>query len=187
MFYDDTFTLNKARFLEICKGMMGLNLKYYCQLRADTVDGEVAVALKDSGCIMAALGVESGDERILRTLQKGLTKHQVSEAVSILKTTGVPTLATYIIGSPGDTRESIAKTMDFAKQLNTNQAKFMICTPFPGTALFDMAVDKKVLSYGLTPSEYANITYYQHITANLSEVSDDELLQYQEEAYKIFK
>ena len=62
MFYDDTFTLNKPRFLAICEGMVELKLKYYCQLRVDTVDSEVAEALKMSGCIMAAIGVESQSE-----------------------------------------------------------------------------------------------------------------------------
>ena len=187
MFYDDTFTLNKPRFLSICEGMARLNLKYYCQLRVDTIDDEIAEALKMSGCIMAAIGVESGDAKILKILRKGITKNQVRRAVATLKSAGVPVLASYILGSPGDTHESIRKTIDFARELDTDQAKFMICTPFPGAELFDMAVDKGVLSYGLTPSQYAKITYYQHVTANLSEVSDEELLKYQEDAYKTFK
>jgi len=189
MFYDDTFTLNKARFLKICEEMIKrkLNLKYYCQLRVDTIDEEVANGLAESGCITAALGVESGDEEILGILKKGFKKSQVYKAVAALKSAGVPILASYIIGSPGDTHESIRKTFDFARELDTDQAKFMICTPFPGTELFDMAVKKGILSNNPTPSECAGITYYQHVAANLSRVSDEDLLRYQRDAYGSFK
>jgi anaerobic magnesium-protoporphyrin IX monomethyl ester cyclase len=76
MFYDDTFTLNKARFLTICREIVKrrLNLRYYCQLRVDTIDEEIADGLAESGCITAALGIESGDEKILATLKKGYKK-----------------------------------------------------------------------------------------------------------------
>ena len=189
MFYDDTFTLNKPRFLKICEEMIKrkLNLKYYCQLRVDTIDEEVANGLAESGCITAALGVESGDEEILGILKKGFKKIQVYKAVAALKSAGVPVLASYIIGSPGDTHESIRKTFDFARELDTDQAKFMICTPFPGTELFDMAVKKGILSDNPTPAQCAGITYYQHVAANLSRVSDEELLRYQRDAYGSFK
>ena len=189
MFYDDTFTLNKPRFLKICREIVKrkLNLRYYCQLRVDTIDEEVADGLAESGCITAALGVESGDEEVLRTLKKGIKKSQVYKAVAALKSAGVPILASYIIGSPGDTHESIRKTFDFARELDTDQAKFMICTPFPGTELFDMAVKKGILSGNPTPAQCAGITYYQHVAANLSKVSDEELLRYQKDAYSSFK
>ena len=189
MFYDDTFTLNKTRFLKICEEMIKrkLNLRYYCQLRVDTIDDEVANGLAESGCITAALGIESGDEEVLKTLRKGFKKSQAYIAVAALKSAGVPILASYIIGSPGDTHESIQKTFEFAKELDTDQAKFMICTPFPGTDLFKMAVEKGILSGNPTPSQCAGITYYQHVAANLSKVSDEELLRYQRDAYSSFK
>jgi len=135
----------------------------------------------------AALGIESGDEEILRTLKKGYKKHQAYKAVAALKSAGVPVLASYIIGSPGDTHESIHKTFEFAKELDTNQTKFMICTPFPGTELFEMAVAKGILSDCPTPAQCSGITYYQYVAANMSKVSDEELLQYQRDAYSFFK
>lgn len=189
MFYDDTFTLNKERFLKICAEIMKrrLNLRYYCQLRVDTIDDEVANGLAQSGCMTAALGIESGNEEILKTLKKGFKKSQAFKAVAALKSAGVPILASYIIGSPGDTHKSIKETFEFAKELDTNQAKFMICTPFPGTDLFRMAVERGILSSSPTPAQCAGITYYQHVAANLSKVSDEELLRYQRDAYSTFK
>lgn len=189
MFYDDTFTLNKPRFLKICGEIIKrrLNLRYYCQLRVDTIDEGVADGLAESGCITAAIGIESGDEEILKTLKKGYKKDQAYKAVAALKSAGVPILASYIIGSPGDTHESIKKTFEFAKELDTDYAKFMICTPFPGTELFEMAVEKGILSDHLSPAQCAGITYYQHVAANLSKVSDEELMRYQKDAYNSFK
>lgn len=189
MFYDDTFTVNKPRFLKICNEIVKrkLNLKYYCQLRVDTIDEEIADALAQSGCIAAALGVESGDEEILKILKKGIKKSQVYKTVAALKSAGVPILASYIIGSPGETHESIQKTFEFAKELDTDQTKFMICTPFPGTELFGMAVEKGLLSDNLSPAQCAEATYYQHVAANLSKVSDEDILHYQRLAYNMFK
>jgi radical SAM superfamily enzyme YgiQ (UPF0313 family) len=189
MFYDDTFTLNKTRFLKICEEIKKrkLNLRYYCQLRVDTIDDEIADGLAESGCMTAALGIESGDEEILKTLKKGIKKSQAHKAVAALKSAGVPILASYIIGSPGDTHESIHKTFEFAKELDTNQTKFMICTPFPGTELFNMAVEKGILSDRPTPAQCAGLTYYQYVAANMSKVSDEELLRYQRDAYGLFK
>lgn len=63
----------------------------------------------------------------------------------------------------------------------------MICTPFPGTDLFRMAVERGILSANPTPAQCANITYYQHVAANLSKVSDQELMRYQRDAYSSFK
>lgn len=189
MFYDDTFTANKKRFLKICNEMVKrkLNLRYYSQIRVDTVDEEVADALAESGCISAAIGVESGDDEVLKTLRKGFKKEQVYKAVAAIKAAGVPLLATYVIGSPGETQESIEKTFKLAKELDTHQAKFMICTPFPGTELFRMAVEKELLSDNLSPAEWAGFTYYQHVAANLSKVSIADLLNYQKTAYESFK
>jgi anaerobic magnesium-protoporphyrin IX monomethyl ester cyclase len=189
MFYDDTFTLNKTRFLKICQEIVkrNLNLRYYCQLRVDTIDDEIADGLAKSGCMTAALGIESGDEEILKTLKKGFKKSRAYKAVAALKSVGVPVLASYIIGSPGDTHKSIHKTFELAKELDTNQVKFMICTPFPGTELFKMAVEKGILSNSPTPAQCSGITYYQYVAANMSKVSDEELLQYQRDAYSIFR
>ncbi|KPK42867.1 MAG: hypothetical protein AMJ78_00965 [Omnitrophica WOR_2 bacterium SM23_29] len=189
MFYDDTFTVNKPRFLKICNEATKrkLNLKYYCQLRVDTIDEEVADALAESGCIAAALGVESGDEEILKVLKKGIEKGQIYKAVKALKSAEVPILASYIIGSPGETHESIQRTFEFAKELDTDQTKFMICTPFPGTELFGMAVEKGLLTDDLSPDQCAEVTYYQHVTANLSKVSNEDLLHYQRLAYNMFE
>ena len=189
MFYDDTFTVKKSRFLKICDEMVKrkLNLRYYSQVRVDTVDEEVADALARSGCIAAAIGVESGDEKILKVLRKEFTKDNVRKAVAALKRADVHILATYVLGSPGETKESVEKTFAFAKELDTDQAKFMICTPFPGTESYKIAVQKGLLPDHMSADEWSEFTYYQHVAANLSDMSDEVLLDCQRRAYTEFK
>ena len=188
MFYDDTFTMNKKNFLKICNGIVkrNLNLKYYSQVRVDTIDEEVAAALAESGCISAAIGAESGNNEVLKTLKKWFKTEDVIKAVSMLKAADVPILATYIIGCPGENHESIERTLKFSIELGTNQAKYMILTPFPRTELFRMCVEKGLLPSYMTPAQWSKFTYYQHVAANLSKVSTEELLEFQRIAYETF-
>ena len=184
MFYDDTFTINRKRAADICRLIIEKNLKirFYLQSRADTIDLELAQLLKTAGCIGVAIGVESGDEIILKQIGKCETKDQFRKAVKIFKEVGLPCVASYIIGLPGDTHETIKATIDFANELDTDQAKFMIATPYPGTALYDMAVERNLLKSD-SIEDLGDYTYYQHVAANLSFVKDEELVAYQRSAY----
>jgi radical SAM superfamily enzyme YgiQ (UPF0313 family) len=112
---------------------------------------------------------------------------QVKKAVKTLKSFNVPILASYILGSPEDTHLTIQKTFALAKEINANQSKFMICTPFQGTQLYDMAIKRGLIKNNPTISEYSNMTYYNKVVGNMSYVSDEDLLGYQREAYRLFE
>jgi len=120
-------------------------------------------------------------ENILKQVGKGVTKDQIRSAVAILKKIKMPFYASYMIGHPGDTHDSIKATIDFAKELDSDQVKFTLSTPFPGTYLYDLAKEKGLISSD--PKELAKFTAYQHIAVNLSNVSDEELRDYQKNAY----
>jgi radical SAM superfamily enzyme YgiQ (UPF0313 family) len=184
-FYDDHFTTRKDRTLELCDRMVseGLNMKYIVQLRADSVTPEIAFALKKSGCLSAALGIESGNEEMLKAIHKNETKDEMRNAVKILKQYGVPITTSYIIGLPGDTHQTINETLDFARELNTEQMKFMLLTPVPGTEAHRLAVERGLLD----PDDLLqmeNTTYYDKTAVNLSNVSIEDLLKYQDIAYR---
>lgn len=185
MFYDDTFTLDRKRALTICELIKkeGLEIRFYVTLRADTIDREVAIALKDAGCFVVYLGVESGDGEILRKTGKGLTKDQVRKTVAMLKEVQIPALASFILGHPGDTHETIKATIEFAKELDTDQAKFFIAVPFPGTRLYQLALQRGLLTKP-DPMKLVDFSTYQHISVNLSRVSDEDLMLYQKRAYE---
>jgi len=184
MFYDDTFTLNRNRILEFCQGVIKrrLDIRFYAQVRVDTIDLEIVQKLKAAGCFAVAIGVESGNEQILKTMGKNLNIDQIRAGCQVLKAAHMPFLASYIIGHPGDTHETIRQTIDFANELDADQSKFLIATPYPGTRFFQMSVAR-----GVIPPEGAadlgDHTYFQHVAANLSQVSDADLLAYQQQAF----
>jgi anaerobic magnesium-protoporphyrin IX monomethyl ester cyclase len=184
MFYDDTFTTNPKRAIKICELIKdeGLQINFRLSLRADTLSNEVVRALKEAGCSVVFLGVESGDEQILKEIDKGVTKNQIRRAASILKEEGLPFIASYMIGHPGDTHETIQATIDFAKEIDSDQVKFCISEAFPGTRIYEMAKMKGLVSDD--PKELSKYTTYQHIGANLSLVSDEDLKKYQIRAYE---
>ncbi|MDD5650162.1 MAG: radical SAM protein, partial [Candidatus Nanoarchaeia archaeon] len=117
-FIDDTFTINKQRVLDICKLLMErkYNLIWSCSIRADTVDKELLTTMKKAGCWFVSLGVESGNEKVLRDIKKNLTKDQIRNACKLAKEAGLKTRGFFIIGHPTDTKETIRETIDFAKE-----------------------------------------------------------------------
>jgi radical SAM superfamily enzyme YgiQ (UPF0313 family) len=187
MLWYDSFALKEDRAFNICRWIIAekLNINYTVQLRANSVSNEMARALKASGCSFAAIGVESGNERILKEMGKNETKKDFINAVRIMREEGLPSIASYIIGHPGDTHETIRETIDFAFQLNADQSKFMILSPYPGTKVYDMARQRGLVDpFSFKQMEDTN--YYDSVSINLSKVSDEDLLRYQDEAYSRF-
>jgi len=184
MFYDDTFTKQRKRIIEFCEGVIArcLDIRFYAQVRVDTIDLEITKKLKKAGCFAVAIGVESGNDAILKTMGKNLTKDQIRTGCTVLKAAKMPFLASYIIGHPGDTHETIQQTIDFATELDADQSKFLIATPYPGTRFFDMAVAQGIIS-DEGAQDLGDHTYFQHVAANLSKVSDAGLLAYQQKAF----
>jgi len=184
MFYDDTFTLNRKYIIEFCESIIPkhLDIRFYAQVRVDTIDTEIVKKLKAAGCFAVAIGVESGNAEILKGMGKRLTKEQIREGCKVLKAAKMPFLASYIIGHPGDTHETIMQTINFANELDADQSKFLISTPYPGTRFFDMAVERGIISQE-GAEDLGEHTYFQHVAANLSAVSDADLIAYQQKAY----
>ncbi len=187
MFWDDTFAANKKRAIDICRRIIEdkLGINYTVQIRADSVTQDLAVAFRDSGCSFAAIGVESGNEIMLNRIGKRETKAQFENAVAVMKDVGLPIIASYIIGLPGDTHETIKETIDFAFELDADQSKFMILAPFPGTRVYDLAV-KRGLVDPTSFEQMEALNYYDSVAINLSNVSAEDLIKYQDEAYERF-
>ncbi|HOI17937.1 MAG TPA: radical SAM protein, partial [Geobacteraceae bacterium] len=187
MFWDDTFAADMRRATTICRRVIEeeLDIHYTVQIRADSVSDEFARILRDSGCAFAAIGVESGNEEMLKRIGKRETKAQFRRAVRIMKEAGLPVIASYIFGLPGDTHETIRETLDFAFELDAEQSKFMILSPYPGTRDYDLAVQKG-LADPMSFEQMEALNYYDSVAINLSEVSNDDLIRYQDEAYALF-
>ena len=142
-FHDDTMTLNKKWLIRLCDLMIEkeLNLEWFCNARVGTVDKEILQKIEQAGCTTITFGVESGNQRVLdNIIKKGITIDAIEKTFKeVRESTNLMLHATFMLGSPGETKEEIEQTISFAKKINPDVAHFAITIPFPGTELFDMA------------------------------------------------
>jgi radical SAM superfamily enzyme YgiQ (UPF0313 family) len=147
-FYDDIFTLNQARIEELCKGIIKLKLdiSWNCRTRVDVVTPKLLKLMKRAGCERIHYGIESGDTRILKNLRKNITISQIENAFSWTQQNDIDAFAYIMLGAPGETFNSIRRTMQLIKKINPSQVGFFITTLFPGTDLYKEAMDKNLLT-----------------------------------------
>jgi radical SAM superfamily enzyme YgiQ (UPF0313 family) len=142
-FCDDLFTLDKewvtAFCAELTRRLPG-QIRWACQTRIDAVHLELLSIMKDAGCVQIDFGVESGSERILKTLSRKMPKEKIVTAFRTARSVGLRTCATFIIGSPGEERSDLDATFALATELNADYTAFYYSTPYPGTKLYDLAV-----------------------------------------------
>lgn len=131
-FVDDNFTLNKKRLSEICRSLSSLNIHFRCHTRANLVSKEACIELKKAGCNELALGVESGDDSILKLMNKHLTVEQNIKAIKIIKDSGLLTKVFLVAGFPGETWDSIEKTKEFMRKARPHKWTLSTFTPYPG-------------------------------------------------------
>ncbi|MFC1961550.1 B12-binding domain-containing radical SAM protein [Chloroflexota bacterium] len=137
-FYDDVFTLDKKRARAIAEGLLqrGIRLHWTCETRVNLVDKELLQLFKKAGCYFIAYGIESANPDILKTMHKDISLEQVEEAVRWTRESGIQTIGYFMLGSPGETPETIRQTIDLARKLKLDFAQFSVTTPFPGTELY---------------------------------------------------
>lgn len=140
MFWDDNFMLNKKRVYEICDLIKHKGYEWKIQMRVDSADEHLLEKMRDSGCVAVNIGIESGNEEVLRYMKKGITKSQARTAVRLCQEKGIFVNAYFILGTPWDTIGSIIETVDFAKELDPNKAHFFEATPYPGTEMREVAI-----------------------------------------------
>jgi anaerobic magnesium-protoporphyrin IX monomethyl ester cyclase len=136
--WDDTFNADTERVKDICRLIIKKKLKFSwtCLGRVNKADKEMFKLMKKAGCWQISYGIESGNEEILKSLNKGITKKMVEEAVKETTEAGVQALGFFILGLPGETEKTMRETIDFAKSLPLSVANFTIATPYPGTKLW---------------------------------------------------
>jgi hopanoid biosynthesis associated radical SAM protein HpnJ len=137
-FDDDTFAWGKARVLELCAKMRPLNFTWSCTSRVHA-DFEMLRAMKEAGCRLLIVGFESGDPTILKNIKKGATVKQALAFMKNCKELGISVHGDFIIGLPGETPETIMRTIRFAEELDCETIQVSIAHPYPGTA-FDAYV-----------------------------------------------
>jgi len=185
-FLDPTFTLDKARSLEICEMLESYDLKWSCMTRVDRLDQELVEAMAASGCVRVWLGLESFSQDVLdQSNKKTITESNV-DAVKILQRNGVIAGGFIVLGLPGQTRESLQETWEEIKRLGINITPNMLY-PIPGTAIFEEAQKRADFPPLL---ELAMGEFSRHNSSNrtagynLSEIPDKEITEFIQKIWK---
>lgn len=143
-FFDETFTMDRKRVIELCEGLKrdNLNITWYCNTRVELVSKDLFLKMREGGCRGVSFGVESGSQQILDNIQKGNTIEEAEAAIKSAKEAGIKTYCSFIIGLPGETKDTIQETYDFVRRTRPTGAQFNVAVPYPGTPMFEEAVEK---------------------------------------------
>ncbi len=138
-FYDDQFTFNRKRVEEFTALMIDkpLGMTFNCAVRAEHIDAELLKRMKEAGCWMMSLGIETGDEQLLAQHRQNADLEQLALKIRMIKDAGIRTKGLLMMGLPGESEDSIRKSMDYVFSLpidDFNLAKF---TPFPGSPIYE--------------------------------------------------
>ncbi len=162
-FADDAFTIIPKRSIEICKEIINRDLKIYfdCTTRADRITDELVTWLKKAGCLFVAIGVESGSKKILKTINKNITPESVIKAFLILKKKQLNAYPLIMVGNPGETTETLNKTVILLKIIKPKQVAVSKTMVFPGTELYRLAKAQGFINdnYWLTSKPPPYYTY----------------------------
>jgi radical SAM superfamily enzyme YgiQ (UPF0313 family) len=155
---DDTFTLSSKWVREYCEELKkrNLNIKWACQSRVDQTDRDLMRLMKETGLVQLDFGVESGSEKILKVLGKGGAGDRtdnIKQSFKLCRELDIRTLATFIIGNPDETRDDIDQSFRVAKEIKADYTAFYFLTPYPGTDIYNMAIEKGWLDPNLPFSE----------------------------------
>ena len=143
-FEDDTFTVNKQRAIQICEEILrrGLKIIFSVNSRVDNADLEMFRIMKKAGCRELLVGFESGVQEILNNMNKNITVEQSYQFMELAKNANLQVHGCFVVGLPGDTEETVKKTIDFSLSLGCDTLQFSGAVPFPGTALFELCKNK---------------------------------------------
>ncbi|MGB0582400.1 MAG: hopanoid biosynthesis associated radical SAM protein HpnJ, partial [Limisphaerales bacterium] len=137
-FDDDTFTANLPRAREIAKKLGQLGITWSCNSRAN-LNYDTIKFFKDNGLRLFLVGYESGNDKILKNIKKGVTTEEMRNFTKACHRAGVTVHGTFILGLPVETRETMEQTIRFAQELDVFSIQVSLAAPYPGTELYEMA------------------------------------------------
>jgi radical SAM superfamily enzyme YgiQ (UPF0313 family) len=143
-FFDDNFSANPKRVVEICDELIRKDLKVIWSFRGrvNTTGEEMLKKCKEAGCHRIHFGVETGTDEGLKRLKKDINVEMIKKAFKVCKKVGITSVANFIIGLPWETKEDMLHTIKFANEIDPDYAEFAILTPFPNTELYEESIKK---------------------------------------------
>jgi radical SAM superfamily enzyme YgiQ (UPF0313 family) len=139
VFGDNSFNVDLKRVESFCDLLLEKNIDilWSVSLRADIMTPEVAHKMKKAGCYNVSIGIESANNEMLKKIGKGTTIGKISEGIRMLKDAGIEIMSQYVIGSPGETLETVKESISFAKQTGCDYTNFYMVLPYKGTRQWD--------------------------------------------------
>lgn len=181
---DDSFTMDKNRIKNFCEELTkrGINISWSCQSRAD-LEYDTMKKMKKAGCRLLDVGYESGSEEILQNIKKGVKVNQLREFTVNAKKAGLKILADFVIGFPGETKESVAQTIKFINEIKPDLLQIAVATPMPGTEFYSYCKDGGyLLAASLEQSLDEN--GFQKCIISYPELNSEEISFYVDKALK---
>jgi len=181
-FIDDTLAADYDRAMAIAKEIKrrGLDFTWFASACVNQVDRPLLRAFREAGCWAILFGAESGVQKNLNAIRKGITLEQTREAVRAAKEAGLMVLTPFLFGIPGETFEEGLKTIEFACELDPDVANFHALTPFPGTELYD-----NLEKYGSGSRDLSDYTY-QGIAFTPHTMTRDQVAELRQIAFRRF-
>jgi len=171
-FVDDTITVDPKRIERICRYIInsGIELVWGCESRVDSIarNEDIIKLMAKAGCRVIRFGVESGVQEILDEIKKGIIIEQILDAVKFASRYGIEVHASFIIGHPSDTMETIKQTAQFAyelREIHEVKVNWAILTPFPGTYVYE---HRDELGIKINTFDWSMYTYHEPVTPVIS-------------------
>lgn len=144
MFFDEVFTIDNKRVEEIARTMIyeRLNINWYCNSRVDYIDKALLEKMKRAGCSAISMGIESGSQKIIGGANKRISVEESAKAIQMVKDAGIKAYCSFIFGLPGENRTTVNETIEFIKRTLPTGGEFNVATPYPGTRLYEIALEK---------------------------------------------
>ncbi len=179
----ETFVVDKEYVRKLCEAIIerGITIAWTSNSRIDTVDEQLLRIMAKAGCWMISYGIESGSQKVLDESEKGTRVEHAYTAVRYAREAGIRTVGHFILGLPGETEESMVQTIEFAKRLGLDLAQFYCAVPFPGSRLYERALEAgwiRKSDFGQFKQDYALM--------ELPTVSSQVVNQYRALAYRKF-
>jgi radical SAM superfamily enzyme YgiQ (UPF0313 family) len=179
-FFDATFNISSERLYAICGEIIKRNLqiKWFANVRADIKEDEARM-MKKAGCDGVSIGIESGSQRILNNINKRITVSQAEEAIEQLKTAGIKQHASFIVGLPGETKDTIKETEKFIKKAKPTGFQVNSLVPYPGSDLYNVALEQGKMN----ELRFDDLLLYD-TPVSLCSLSVDEINRYRRNMYR---
>ncbi|MHC1478611.1 hopanoid biosynthesis associated radical SAM protein HpnJ [Frateuria aurantia] len=186
MFDDDTFTdsSNLERVHDIARGLGKMGWTWSCNAKAN-VPYESLKIMKENGLRLLLVGYESGDDQILHNIKKGLRTDIARKFTENCRKLGIQIHGTFILGLPGETKETIAKTIEYAKEINPHTIQVSLAAPYPGTALYNQAIENGWLEKNHAVN-LVNEKGVQLAAISYPHLSKEEIFHSMEQFYRAF-